>query len=175
MTDGTAHEKITAKLAAAGSKTVADYLRAAFPHKDISDALAVVSIPASAGVPDEAAPEKEMALLDIVELAGRGTAHVLFYIKVKGKGKGRPVMYDYMKSSVAQVYEYATQMSLPDPLFDHIASGAAHLRSFEVTVQFDGLSATDRAGSIKEAKEGACDTLVQEMLARNRDVYKLKA
>ncbi|SJX64695.1 uncharacterized protein SRS1_15511 [Sporisorium reilianum f. sp. reilianum] len=180
MPDASLHAQTTANLTAAGGKTIPQYLEGAFPHKDTSDAVAVAvaSTPAPTSAQVAAAPDKEPTILDKIteRLDAEASGQVPLYIKVKGKGKGRPVMFDWDKSSVAQVYEYAAQMSVPNPVFDHVAGGAAHLRTFTVTVKFDGLSATSAmAGSIKEAKESACDVLVQEMLDRNRDVYRLKA
>lgn len=55
--------------------------------------------------------------------------------------------------------------------------GRSHLLAFTVTVNFDGLIATSPrpAGSIKEAKELACADLAEQILLRNRDVFRLKA
>ncbi|TKY88952.1 hypothetical protein EX895_002193 [Sporisorium graminicola] len=180
--DITQHARTSANLAAAGGKTIPEYLEGAFPHKHTSDAVAVASIPASACVPDPvdgataAAPEKLKTFdEEVLGYPLEGPPEVPFYIKFKGKGKGRPVMYDFDRSSVAQVYEYAVQMSVPEPVFSHITSGAAHMRSFEVTVSFHGLRGTHTAGSIKKAKELACASLIEAMLARNRDESKLSA
>ncbi|SNX87007.1 uncharacterized protein MEPE_05717 [Melanopsichium pennsylvanicum] len=90
---------------------------------------------------------------------------VPFYIKVRGKGKGKPVLFDQNNNAVAQIYELAAQMDLAEPLFTHTRTGAA----FIVTVDFDNLTATnvDFAGSIKEGKEMACARLARMILKRN--------
>lgn len=109
--DITQHARTSANLAAAGGKTIPEYLEGAFPHKHTSDAVAVASIPTSACVPDPgdgataAAPEKLKTFdEEVLGYPLEGPPEVPFYIKFKGKGKGRPVMYDFDRSSVAQVY-----------------------------------------------------------------------
>ncbi|SPO30629.1 uncharacterized protein UTRI_05246 [Ustilago trichophora] len=97
---------------------------------------------------------------------------VPFYIKTKGKGKGKPIFFDLKKSSVAQIFEYAAQKGIPDPVFCHSSSGAAHILKFSVTVTFAGLTTTNTdhpfAGSIKEGKEQACFKLARMILDRQR-------
>ncbi|SPO31112.1 uncharacterized protein UTRI_05246_B [Ustilago trichophora] len=97
---------------------------------------------------------------------------VPFYVKTRGKGKGKPVFFDLGKSSVAQIFEYAAQKGIPDPVFCHSSSGAAHILNFSVTVTFAGLTTTNAdhafAGSIKEAKEQACFKLARMLLERQK-------
>lgn len=79
-------------------------------------------------------------------------------------------MYDPSRSSVAQVFEYAAQLGVADPVFTHTSSGAAHMLTFEAKVTFDGLEGRSKGteGSVKEAKEGACEVLIGVILGRNK-------
>ncbi|EST08864.1 Double-stranded RNA-binding domain protein [Kalmanozyma brasiliensis GHG001] len=185
MTNGTNdHELTSANLAAAGGKSIPDYLREAFPEADTSQAANVASsskkglyetlsgkpLPEKGSVIPSPSPPDD-------DEEGRDLYETPFYIKVRGKGKGKAVLFEKGRSSVAQIHEWAAQMNVEDPVFTHTSSGAAHLLAFTVTVNFDGLIATSprSAGSIKDAKELACADLAEQILLRNRDVFRLKA
>ncbi|GAC77682.1 hypothetical protein PANT_27c00071 [Moesziomyces antarcticus T-34] len=125
------HAATSARLLAMGSLTIRDYLKTALPQQDMLDI--VPTPPAAAAKPAPPPPQHGQ---------DEEKAEVPFYIKRRGKGKGRPVMYNWFHSSVAQIY---------------------------VTVEFDDMQATSPgdAGSIKEAKEQACMVLAARILARN--------
>lgn len=93
-----------------GGKSIPNYLQNAFPPEDDASAAAVpfefsvaalsltdpVSSSDGTDTPTEAQQEPMHEDQSGVE--------VPFYIKVRGKGKGKPIMYDPSKSSVAQIY-----------------------------------------------------------------------
>lgn len=134
MTSGTNdHERTSANLAAAGGKSIPDYLREAFPEADTSQAANVASSskktlyetlsgkpppPKGSFAPSPSPPEDD-------EEEGRDLYETPFYTKVRGKGKGKAVLFDKGRSSVAQIHEWAAQMNVQDPLFTHTSSGAA--------------------------------------------------
>ncbi|ETS60251.1 hypothetical protein PaG_05799 [Moesziomyces aphidis] len=124
------HAATSARLLAMGSLSIRDYLKTALPQQDMLDIVPAPSAPSAKPAPE---PQPNQA---------EGKAEVPFYIKRRGKGKGRPVMYNWSHSSVAQIY---------------------------VTVEFDDMQATSTgdAGGIKEAKEQACMVLAARILARN--------
>lgn len=76
-----------------GSLTIRDYLKTALPQEDILDIVPAPPTPSAklAPQPQQVAQPEEKA-------------EVPFYIKRRGKGKGRPVMYNLSHSSVAQLY-----------------------------------------------------------------------
>ncbi|PWY98046.1 hypothetical protein BCV70DRAFT_238977, partial [Testicularia cyperi] len=68
---------------------------------------------------------------------------VPLYYKLKGKGKGRAVFYDPGRSNVAQLFEVASQLSLPEPTFNSVSCGPPHRLEHTVTVDFMGLVLSD--------------------------------
>ena len=111
MTHTQRYKATSAKLLAMGTTCIPTYLEKAFPpispHNSSSPvplefsltALGLTQQPLTSSVetsiPDDQAEDNVQEQMDL---------HVPFYIKVKGKGKGRRVLYDAMKSSVAQIY-----------------------------------------------------------------------
>ncbi|KAI3484869.1 hypothetical protein L1887_51923 [Cichorium endivia] len=144
------HAATSARLQAMGSLSIHDYLKTVLPQQDMLDI--VPARPAAAAKPAPPPPQHGH---------DAEKAEVPFYIKRRGKGKGRPVMFNWSHSSVAQIYGRFGA--------DKERCGYRHLPSFTVTVEFDDMQATSPgdAGSIKEAKEQACMVLAARILARN--------
>lgn len=109
----TGHDQTSANLAAAGGKSIPDYLKNAFPNSNVSEAAAVASPTPNAGSARRPSlyealsgkpAQKQSDFTPSPPSEEGDVGETPFYIKVKGKGKGRPVMFDRSKSSVAQVH-----------------------------------------------------------------------
>ncbi|KAJ1019751.1 hypothetical protein NDA13_005689 [Ustilago tritici] len=132
MTHSERYKATSAKLLAMGTTCIPNYLEKAFPpvspHNSSSAVPFEFSVAAlglmerdttfsvETSIPDDQAEDN---------VQEEKSLHVPFYIKVRGKGKGKPILYDPIKSSVAQIYELAAQAGLPEPNFTTSSSGAA--------------------------------------------------
>lgn len=129
MSDGNdADSRTSANLTSAGGQSIPQYLQGAFPTTDTSNAASATSASVAAdrpartmaqafGIPDgtfggivSAGEDSSQSSQDDEE---QDTSDVPLYIKVKGKGKGRPVMFDRSRSSVAQLHGMFSS-SLPE-------------------------------------------------------------
>ncbi|SAM83635.1 uncharacterized protein UBRO_06654 [Ustilago bromivora] len=177
MTHTEKYKATSGKLLVMGTIFIPNYVKKAFPSVSPNNSNSAVpfefSIAALGLIVRDTTSAVGTSFVDGQEdnVDEEMSLNVPFYVKVRGKGKGRPVLYDPLKSSVAQIYELAEQVGLPEPNFTTSSSGAAHLRSFKAEVSFNNLTATTSgcAGSMKEVKEQACKLLVELILARNKD------
>lgn len=94
------HAATSARLQAMGSLSIRDYLKTALPQQDMLDIVPAPSAPSAKPAPE---PQPNQA---------EGKAEVPFYIKRRGKGKGRPVMFNWSHSSVAQIYGKCPTVSM---------------------------------------------------------------
>lgn len=98
----------THKLLSLGAKDTPSYLQTAFGANSDTAGVVVHEVGALA-LDDEPIhggdgidpPAVEM---NTIEAEGKVAGEVPFYTKVRGKGKGQPVLYDTSRSSVAQIY-----------------------------------------------------------------------
>ncbi|GAC94780.1 hypothetical protein PHSY_002353 [Pseudozyma hubeiensis SY62] len=168
--------RTSANLFAAGGQSIPDYLSTAFPHKDTSSTST-----ASPTTP------KRKTMSEAFGIIPDGTFGGIVGGEDSSEEDTNDVPFrQWQRMFVAELTdwivlgvrtEYAAQMSVDDPTFNHTSTGAAHSLSFTVTVTFDHLSATnfEFAGSIKDPKEQACTLLIEQLLVRNKTLFNLKA
>lgn len=102
--------RTSANLTAAGGQSIPNYLSTAFPNKDTSSA----SSAANTTTPKRRTMSEAFGIIvpdgtfgGIVggeDSSEEDTSDVPLYVKVRGKGKGRAVMWDRSRSSVAQLH-----------------------------------------------------------------------
>ena len=96
MPCSTGRAETTAKLHAIGGQSIPGYLERTFPHADTSSANQRFVDAAEQTIDEMLHPMRD-EMQDVDE-------EVPLYIKVRGKGKGKPVLFDPERSSVAQIY-----------------------------------------------------------------------
>ena len=96
MPCSTGRAETTAKLHAIGGQSIPGYLERTFPHADTSSANQRFVDAAEQTIDEMLHPMRD-EMQDVDE-------EVPLYIKVRGKGKGKPVIFDPTRSSVAQIY-----------------------------------------------------------------------
>lgn len=107
------HDLTSTNLVSVQAKSILSYLQTAFPEVD--------STIATSSSTTDTCTIPEVELVQNTQSEGE----VPFYIKSKGKGKGKPILYSPLRSSVAQCYERAAQLGIADPVFTQTSTGAA--------------------------------------------------
>ncbi|EPQ31238.1 uncharacterized protein PFL1_01423 [Pseudozyma flocculosa PF-1] len=97
----------------------------------------------------------------------------LSYVKVKGRGKTKPVQVDSTRSAVSQLFELASHLGVPSPIMDskslNLSKGPAGLKHF-VTLRFlDRIwEDTHGATSVKAGREAVCALALRDILDASR-------
>lgn len=106
--------RTTTQLRYMGAKGMTEYIQAAFPRPNSTSYTPPATFAPS--TPTPAAGKTTEVVLHDVNKANQAPieedTEVPFYIKVRGKGKGKPVMFDRFKSSVAQIYGTSRPISI---------------------------------------------------------------